>query len=123
VSGRPAGAELDRRVADVVRAIPRGRVATYGQVAALAGAAGAARHVGRFLSHLPGGTGLPWHRVVNAAGRISEPPSRSGGGRRQRRLLEAEGVRFAPSGRIVLADQLWRPELEVRAVAPPRACR
>jgi len=123
VSARPCGAELDRRIADVVRAIPRGRVATYGQVAALAGAQGAARHVGRFLSHLPGGTGLPWHRVVNAAGRISDPPSRGGCGREQRRLLEAEGVGFAPSGRIALPEHLWRPVIGGRAAAPRRRRR
>lgn len=77
----------------MVAAIPTGRVATYGQVAALAGMPRHARLVGRTLANLPAGTRLPWHRVVNAALRLSE----RGDDRamhEQRRRLEREGVGF-----------------------------
>ena len=79
------------RVWQVVAMIPAGKVATYGQVAALIGLPSHARFVGRTLSNLPGDTRLPWYRVVNASMRISV---RGGGEQRQRRLLEAEQVTF-----------------------------
>lgn len=77
----------------MVALIPRGRIATYGQVAALAGMPRHARLVGRTLRDLPTGTRLPWHRVVNASLRISQRRG-TGGHREQRRRLEAEGVSF-----------------------------
>ena len=82
-----------------VRKIPRGRVASYGQVAEAAGLEGHARQVGYALHALPEGSGVPWHRVVNARGEISP---RSGGDSHelQRLLLEAEGVEFDARGRI-----------------------
>jgi methylated-DNA-protein-cysteine methyltransferase-like protein len=80
-----------------VAAIPRGKVASYGQVALLAGLPGRARLVGRVLSHLPPGSEIPWQRVVNARGEISLADH---AGARQRRLLEREGVRFNVHGRI-----------------------
>jgi methylated-DNA-protein-cysteine methyltransferase-like protein len=86
----------------VVRRIPRGRVASYGQVARLAGLPGRARQVGYAMHALPSGTRVPWHRVVNAQGRISLR-RRPGAELTQRMLLEREGVRFGPGGRIVLA--------------------
>jgi len=76
----------------VVALIPRGKVASYGQVAALAGMPRHARLVGRTLRELPTGSRLPWHRVVNAALRIA--PRAGGGESRQRQRLEAEGVEF-----------------------------
>jgi methylated-DNA-protein-cysteine methyltransferase-like protein len=90
----------------MVSRVPAGRVVTYGQVARMAGRPGAARHVGWALSALPAGSGTPWHRVVNASGAIS---SRGSGGseERQRVLLEAEGVRFRPDGRIDLEAYRW----------------
>ena len=81
-----------------VEQIPRGKVASYGQVAAIAGLPRRARLVGRVLSHLPPGSEVPWHRVVNARGEISLPSDPD----RQRRRLEAEGIEFTPSGRIDL---------------------
>ena len=82
------------RIYDAVRLIPRGRVATYGDVAAAAGLPGHARQVGYALAALDADTDVPWHRVVNAQGRISP----RGGDRSietlQRTLLGAEGVRF-----------------------------
>ena len=81
----------EERIWRVVADIPPGSVASYGQVAELAGLPGGARRVGRCLSRLPAGTRLPWHRVVNAAGAISLPGD---AGRRQRELLLDEGVTF-----------------------------
>jgi len=89
----------------VVASIPRGRVATYGQVAALAGLARRARLVGHALRETPDGVDVPWHRVVNHQGRISardEPASEHN----QRRLLEAEGVRFI-GDRVDMESHQW----------------
>jgi methylated-DNA-protein-cysteine methyltransferase-like protein len=65
--------------------------------------------VGRALRHLPPGSDLPWHRVLNARGEISDrgAPEKE---RRQRRLLEREGVRFGPAGRVDLARHGWQPD-------------
>lgn len=106
-----AMAEPDRRYARiyaVVRRIPRGRVATYGQVARLAGLGGHARQVGYALHALRDADGVPWHRVVNARGAVS-PRSEPGGDRVQRQLLEREGVRFDERGRASLERFGWRP--------------
>jgi methylated-DNA-protein-cysteine methyltransferase-like protein len=95
---------------DVVRRIPRGRVATYGGVAREAGLPGRARQVGYALAALrnrAGGDDVPWHRVINARGEVS---TRSGGPtfeRLQRTLLEAEGVAFGRGGRVDLDRDGW----------------
>ncbi len=92
----------------VVRRIPRGRVATYGQVAALAGLPGHARQVGYALHGLPADDAVPWQRVINARGEVSrraEPFAE----RIQRQLLEREGVAFDARGRVDLARFGWRP--------------
>lgn len=94
------------RIHKVVARIPRGRVATYGQVARLAGLAGQARLVGYAMAALPTGTRVPWQRVVNAQGAISLPGKSA---ERQRKLLEEEGVRFDARGRIDLDRFLWQP--------------
>jgi len=94
------------RIYDVVRRVPRGRVATYGQVARLACIPNGARQVGYALHALHDGPPIPWHRVVNALGGIS---LRGESAARQRRRLEREGVRFDAGGRIRLADFAWRP--------------
>ncbi|HKH83335.1 MAG TPA: methylated-DNA--[protein]-cysteine S-methyltransferase [Gemmatimonadales bacterium] len=92
----------------VVRRIPRGRVATYGQIASLAGLPGHARQVGYALHALPGGTLVPWHRVVNAGGQIS-PRATPGGELVQRLLLEREGVPLDGRGRVPLRQVRWNP--------------
>ncbi len=87
------------RIYAAVRRIPRGRVASYGQVADRAGLEGHARQVGYALHALPSKSGVPWHRVVNVRGEIS---LRTGGDSHelQRLLLEAEGVELDERGRI-----------------------
>jgi methylated-DNA-protein-cysteine methyltransferase-like protein len=97
-----------RNIYRVVRRIPRGRIATYGQVAELAGLGPHARQVGYALHSLPDGEAVPWHRVVNAQGRVS-PRAEPGGDQIQRQLLEREGVRFDERDRIDLARYRWRP--------------
>jgi methylated-DNA-protein-cysteine methyltransferase-like protein len=97
------------RIYAAVRRIPRGRVATYGQIAELAGVAGQARLVGYALHAVPDGSAIPWHRVINARGAISCRRSEPGGGVRQRMLLEREGVRFDAGGRADLRRFRWTP--------------
>jgi len=78
---------------ETVRRIPRGRVAAYGQVAKASGFPGQARLVGYAMHNLPSGFDVPWHRVINAQGKISFPKgSRSHA--TQRKLLEKEGIHF-----------------------------
>jgi len=99
--------ELRQRILATVDSIPRGCVASYGQVAREAGLPGRARLVGRVLGELPAGSRLPWHRVVNAAGRISLRAD----GRpsvEQRRRLTREGVELDARGRLDLARCGWR---------------
>lgn len=94
------------RIISAIRRIPRGKVATYGQIAALAGNPRAARTVAWLLHSSSGTAGLPWHRVVNAQGRISLKPGR--GYEEQRAMLEAEGVRFSGEGAVDLKIHHWR---------------
>lgn len=94
------------RIYAIVGRIPRGRVATYGQIAAIEGSA-TARMVGYALAALSGANrAVPWQRVLNRTGAVSE---RSGGGgtSRQRRALEAEGVVFDPAGRVDFDASGW----------------
>ena len=95
----------------VVAKVPRGRVATYGQIARMAGLVNGARTVGWALRALPsgrriGGRTVPWHRVINAQGTIS--PRGRGEEERQGRALRGEGIRFEPGGRVELGRYLWR---------------
>lgn len=98
-------AEGWRAVYAWVKRIPRGRVATYGQLARALRLPGGARTAGRAMAGCPAGRGIPWHRVVGAGGRllIREPAAAL-----QRRLLEAEGVRFA-GGRVEMRAHGWPP--------------
>ncbi|MCC7142090.1 MAG: MGMT family protein [Candidatus Eisenbacteria bacterium] len=91
-----------------VRRVPRGKVASYGLVALVAGLPGRARQVGYALHALPTGSGVPWHRVLNARGEISLPAAEGHGGL-QRALLEKEGVRFDAWGRVDLDRFGWKP--------------
>lgn len=94
----------------VVRQIPTGKVATYGQVAVLAGIPGHARQVGYALYRVALDADIPWQRVVNAQGRISYSAQRLGSDDLQHHLLAAEGVTFNSSGQINLQQYGWQPE-------------
>ena len=100
------GSGLLQRIAAVVAAIPPGRVATYGQIAAQAGNRRAARQVAWAL-RVYSDRGLPWQRVLGAGGVIRLPEG--GGLERQRALLLAEGVAVDADGRLDLATYQWRP--------------
>ena len=97
-----------RRIYRVVRRIPRGKVATYGQIAVLAGVPRQPRQVGYALHVLPRGSDVPWQRVINAKGEVS-PRSTPGYEGMQRAALESEGVVFDPRGRVDLGRYQWRP--------------
>lgn len=106
---------------EVIARIPPGRVATYGQVAALAGLAGHARQVGYSLHALPEGSDLPWQRVINAQGEVSPRAESAWGADRegyQRHLLEEEGVEFDARGRVDLERFRWDPDEPADAVSP-----
>lgn len=103
-----AATSAHARIWEVVARIPRGKVANYGQVARIAGLGKRARLVGYALHSAPDEMDLPWHRVINAQGRISFPRD-SDSYRRQRRLLESEGVLFSGE-RVDFNSCRWRPE-------------
>jgi methylated-DNA-protein-cysteine methyltransferase related protein len=94
------------RIYLVVRRIPRGRVATYGQIAKLAGIPGHARQVGYALHALPARSRVPWYRVINTKGQIS---LRSAGESTQRVLLEKEGILFDDNNRVPFELYGWLP--------------
>ncbi|OQZ00251.1 MAG: hypothetical protein B6D41_00240 [Chloroflexi bacterium UTCFX4] len=93
------------RVLEIIRAIPRGKVLSYGQVALLAGAPRGARQVGRIL--YARGRSVPWQRVINRYGGLST--YKVGTGPEQRALLEKEGVVFTKDGIVDLKKYQWRP--------------
>jgi methylated-DNA-protein-cysteine methyltransferase-like protein len=93
---------FEDRAAELVRRVPAGRVASYGQIAAMAGDPRGAREVVKVLRAVKG---LPWHRIISGKGVISLPGE---GGRIQRGLLEKEGVELDPSGAIDLGRFGWR---------------
>ena len=100
----PANSEFKERVLAVVAAIPRGRVMTYGQIAALCGSPRAARIVGG-IAHTADQS-LPWQRVVNKSGGMAV--GYPGGTAGHQKNLEQEGVEFT-NGRINLEKYLWHP--------------
>jgi methylated-DNA-protein-cysteine methyltransferase-like protein len=102
----PTMSDSYRRIYAVVRRIPRGRVATYGQVATLARLPRHARLVGYALNVLPPDSDVPWHRVVNAKGQVSLRSSGLGSEDFQAHLLRREGVRFV-EGTIALERYGW----------------
>lgn len=102
----------------VVRQIPAGKVATYGQVAELANLSGQARLVGYALYRVTHELEIPWHRVVNAKGEISESPFRHGDDYLQRTLLEQEGIQFSATGKINLRLARWQPEEAALPILP-----
>jgi methylated-DNA-protein-cysteine methyltransferase-like protein len=109
------------RIVAAVRALPRGHVASYGQVAARAGLPGRARLVARVLAEAPTTLRLPWHRVLRSDGRIAFPPE-SRGHAEQVRRLRAEGVRVT-GGRVAAADFAGASSLDAALWGPDRAAR
>jgi len=99
--------EFEARVKKAIKAIPRGRVATYAQIAALAGNHRAARQVVRVLHASSDKDRLRWHRIINSRGGISLAKGR--GFEEQKRLLLHEGVRVSRLGRIDLEKFRWEP--------------
>ena len=97
-----------RQILDVLKAIPKGKVTSYGRVATLAGNPRGARQVSRILHSMSRAHGLPWHRVVNVRGRIALPQGE--GFELQKALLEDDGVRVSGQGQIDLDRYLWNPE-------------
>ena len=106
----PQRSSFDQRVRAVVGLIPRGRLATYGQVADWIGAYGCARQVGWALRRVQLPSSIPWQRVVNAQGRISMSLSREGSDWLQRELLIAEGIPVDFNGHLPLKRFLWSPD-------------
>lgn len=111
-----AVSDAANRILAVVAAIPRGRVASYGQVAALAGLRGRARLAGTALRNAPADSRLPWHRVLRADGRIAFPAG-SANGKEQGARLAREGVAVV-RGRVDLASFGWRRTLDEAIWAP-----
>jgi methylated-DNA-protein-cysteine methyltransferase-like protein len=101
-------ASIDSRIWQVVALIPPGKVATYGDVARQAGLPGAARRVGAALRNLPEETRIPWHRVINARGRLSLPQG-SSSQVAQRERLESEGVCFSNNCSLDMVKYRWQP--------------
>ncbi|HEY2954305.1 MAG TPA: MGMT family protein [Candidatus Eisenbacteria bacterium] len=106
-AGRAASAYA--RIYAVVRRIPRGRAATYGLVASLAGYPHAPRLAGYALYALREGAPLPWHRVVGAGGRLTLARLSPDGALTQRMRLEREGVGFDARGRVMMKAFAWAP--------------
>jgi methylated-DNA-protein-cysteine methyltransferase-like protein len=98
--------DFNQRIWQVVAAVPAGKVTTYGAVAARAGMPRAARRVGAALRVLPHNTRIPWHRIVNAQGRISLPRN-SPSYQAQRARLENEGIAFRLNDSIDLQQYGW----------------
>lgn len=112
----PQESAFTRKVKEAVRSIPRGRVASYGQIAALAGRYRAARGVAWVLHSSSEAAGLPWHRVINARGGISLKPGR--GFEVQKKKLEAEGVAVSRRGQIDLERYRWEPRAGPASLSP-----
>jgi len=96
------------KIWQVVHQIPSGKVASYGQVARLAGLPGYARYVGYTMKNLPTGTKLPWHRVVNSQRKLSFPRD-SNAYQKQKSLLESEGVVFV-NGKFSMGKFGWNQD-------------
>ncbi len=95
------------RIYSVIDSIPKGKVSTYGTVGKEAGLARGARQVAAALRHLSPGRDLPWFRVINSVGKISERPG--GGESAQRNILEREGIEFSATGKVDLKRFGWPP--------------
>ncbi|BEV35776.1 MGMT family protein [Synechococcus sp. M16CYN] len=109
---------FDQSVYSTVRRIPHGQLATYGQIADLMGTWGYGRQVGWALRRLRLPSDVPWHRVVNAKGRVSMSCTREGSDWIQRELLIAEGIPICLDGRLQLKKFLWHPDVPLMWTTP-----
>lgn len=100
-------ATKDQKIWQVVLAIPEGKVASYGQVASMAGLGRQARYIGRALGKLPAGHTVPWYRVIRSNGQIAFPEGTETFAT-QKMLLEQEGVEVK-NGRIPMRHYQWQP--------------
>jgi len=98
-----------QKIYAAVRRVPRGKVATYGQIAEIAGLKGHARQVGYAMAALQSSSALPWHRIINAQGRVSIRSAGAGSTIVQQQLLEREGIVFNGGGRVSLTRYRWKP--------------
>lgn len=98
------------QIYELVRTIPPGKVATYGQIAELLGKPHHARQIGYALYRVAPDSDIPWQRVVNAQGMISHSPQRQGSDDLQRILLEEEGIIFNSQDKLDLRRYRWQPE-------------
>jgi methylated-DNA-protein-cysteine methyltransferase-like protein len=97
---------FSQNVKNIIKKIPKGKVATYGQIATYSGNPRASRQVAWILHSSSRKDNLPWHRVVNSKGRISLP--HNGGYETQKGLLEKEGIVFSTNDRINFDIYLWK---------------
>jgi methylated-DNA-protein-cysteine methyltransferase-like protein len=100
-------APLSERIVRLLKCVPKGKIATYGHIAALAGDPRGARQVVRILHSSSDKEKLPWHRIINSRGKISLP--RGSGYELQKALLEKEGIVFSLNSTIDLEKYLWWP--------------
>lgn len=100
--------ELHRQILEVIALVPYGKVASYGQIAKLAGLPKHARLVGYVLKHLDKESQIPWYRVINSQGKISVTRMDEKGNNVQQDLLEAEGV-YLLNGKVSLKKFGWQP--------------
>ena len=100
--------ELHRQILEVIALIPYGKVATYGQIAKLAGLPKHARLVGYVLKHLDKSSEIPWYRVINSQGKISVTHINQQGENVQQSLLEQEGI-YLLNGKVSLKKFVWQP--------------
>lgn len=108
-----AKSDIRKAIYQMVARIPKGKVATYGQVATLAGYPGRARQVGYLLAGMPDGFDLPWHRVINAQGKVS-PRATGRFHELQYHMLEDEGIPFREN-RVDLEIYRWNPQVDTSA--------
>ena len=107
--GQKENSPLYETIYAMVRQIPAGQVATYGQIAELIGLYGRARVIGYALFRVALESEIPWQRVINAKGMVSKSPLRQGSDELQRILLEQEGIVFDAQERIDLKQYQWNP--------------
>jgi methylated-DNA-protein-cysteine methyltransferase-like protein len=108
-----ADSAFSNRVKQLIKSVPPGKVATYGQIAACSGNPRASRQVAWLLHSSSRKDNLPWHRIINSRGGISLPTG--GGFEEQKMLLEAERIPVDEKGRVRLSKYLWNPNVEFPA--------